>query len=63
MPRAKGCFVKQGIEIISYPADYLQRNRLSPGDYLIPDLSCFSEWQAIIKEWVGTIVYRIKGYV
>lgn len=63
MRRARGCFVKQGIELIPYPADYLQRGRLSTGDYLIPDLSCFSEWQAVIKEWVGTLVYRIKGYL
>jgi uncharacterized SAM-binding protein YcdF (DUF218 family) len=63
MSRARGCFVKQGIELKPYPADYLQRDGLGLADYLIPDLSCFSEWQAVIKEWVGTLVYRIKGYV
>lgn len=63
MPRAKGCFVKQGIVLIPYPADYLQRDSLSAGDYLFPDLSCFGEWQAIIKEWIGFLAYRIRGYV
>jgi len=63
MPRAQRCFAKQGIHFISYPADYRQRNQLGLLGYLVPDISCFDEWQSIFKEWIGIIAYRMKGYV
>lgn len=63
MPRAQACFKKQGIAFTAYPADYRQRDQLGWSNYFIPELSCFDEWQAVIKEWIGIVAYRIKGYI
>lgn len=63
MARAKGCFDKQGIPTVEYPADYRQRSHCGWSEFLFPDISCLDEWQAILKEWIGMLAYRIKGYV
>lgn len=63
MPRAAACFKKQGIDLDSYPADYLQRDKLAYLEYIMPDPQCLGEWEAIFREWVGKLVYRWKGYL
>jgi hypothetical protein len=30
---------------------------------LIPSADGFLMWQRIVKEWVGTLMYRISGYI
>jgi len=63
MPRAAACFHRQGIPFVPYPADYQQWEKVSLPLYFFPQLRCFDEWQAIFREWVGTAVYRLKGYI
>ena len=63
MPRAAACFKKQGIDIDSYPADYLQRDQLEYLEYIFPDPECLGEWESIMREWIGKKVYRWKGYL
>ncbi|MEO5583711.1 MAG: YdcF family protein [Saprospiraceae bacterium] len=63
MGRAEGCFRKQGIDLDAYSADYMQRDKLEYLDYIMPDIECLGEWEAIYREWVGRIVYKWKGYL
>ncbi len=63
MPRARRCFQRAGVEIIPYPVDYLQsRHSLTFGAWIIPQAASFITWEILIKEWVGLVVYRLKGY-
>lgn len=62
MPRAAASFRRQGISFTPYPADYQQWERVSLLHYVLPQLGCFDEWQAIFREWVGMAVYRLKGF-
>lgn len=64
MRRALACFRKVGLDVAPYSTD---RNagperRYSLEHFLIPSVNTFMMWDAIIHEWVGIVVYKLKGY-
>jgi uncharacterized SAM-binding protein YcdF (DUF218 family) len=65
MRRAKGCFDKVGLSCDMYSTDlYSGPNHSYFWDqYLVPELSTFSDWNQLIKEWVGYVTYDIVGYI
>ncbi|MCB0635660.1 MAG: YdcF family protein [Lewinella sp.] len=63
LPRAAACFRKAGLSVILYPVDYLQSHTpLVPADYFLPRAQTLADWESLIKEWVGYLVYRLRGY-
>ncbi len=64
MPRAMAVFKKQGISAVASP---------SPPQIVVPDDSRFSFWQpnmralsasrSIVKEYVGLLVYWVRGWI
>ena len=65
MRRAHACFVHEGIDCDTFSTDmYTGENQVYYWDqYLIPNVDNFSEWNKLIKEWVGYIMYGISGYL
>ena len=64
MRRAIACFEKQGIKVQPYSAMKMVGTRRWQIDYLlVPSLSNFSKWGALIHEWVGFLSYKVRGYV
>jgi len=64
MPRAVKCFNKQGIDVTPYSVDhYVGLRRFDPDHLLLPSASAFQRWNILIHEWVGTITYRLMGYL
>jgi Uncharacterized conserved protein len=62
--RAQKCFEKAGFTVIPYSTDCLQSvDGYTFGDFIIPDPIMLYNWQLLIKEWVGYVVYGIKGYI
>lgn len=63
MPRALAICKKQGLEVTAFPTDIIQ-DPLSwnPQNWLLPDTGGFHLWALFIKEWVGYVVYKMKGY-
>lgn len=62
MPRAVKVFRKAGIEVVAYPCNYTvvySNNNLA--DYVWPDAEVLSEWQKLLKEWVGLAIYQLTG--
>ncbi|MBI4929230.1 MAG: YdcF family protein [Bacteroidetes bacterium] len=64
MRRAFGCFNKVRINVSPYSVD---RNaspvrRYSFDHLFIPDVETLLKWDALIHEWIGMIVYKMKGY-
>ncbi len=65
MRRALACFDKVGLSCDTYSTDLFT----GPSDtyfwdqYLIPDVSNFVEWHALLKEIVGFMVYDLTGYI
>jgi hypothetical protein len=63
MPRAKSTFEKQGFEIIPLNSDYLTSTEpLAWHQYILPSANTFASWDLLIREWVGFVVYKVKGY-
>lgn len=64
MKRAKACFVKQGFNVDSLSAhSFTIHKPLKPGDYLLPSLTTLQRWAILNKEWMGIVVYKLKGYI
>lgn len=65
MRRAMGCFEKEGLKCTSFSTDHY--HIASGGSFsansILPNPDAFLMWQRIIKEWVGTLMYRFTGYL
>lgn len=63
MRRAVACFQKQGIHTIPFAVHPLTY-RGKPGFdfYFSPSVAVLSQWQVLIKEMIGTLVYKFKGF-
>jgi uncharacterized SAM-binding protein YcdF (DUF218 family) len=64
MRRAIACFEKVGLKVSPYSVDRnaspVRRHSL---DYLlIPDTGTLGDWNALIHEWIGLVVYKMEGY-
>lgn len=64
MRRAKACFQKQGFTVHPVATHaYTNHQELKPADYFLPSLNTLQLWPIIIKEWMGILVYKLKGYL
>lgn len=64
IPRAMACFKKLDINAQPYPAHFVaEKLTAQPSTWLTPDPELIRNWEAIMKEWIGFMVYRIQGYV
>jgi uncharacterized SAM-binding protein YcdF (DUF218 family) len=63
MPRSIRCFQKVGLTVTPFSVDFLSEKNQHPIDmWLIPDKMGFYKWEILIKEWIGMLAYRLKGY-
>ena len=69
MPRAIGIFQKLGIQAIAAPTDFLAPGANQPKTFaslllgLLPDTSSLDQSTLALKEYVGTAVYRVRGWL
>jgi uncharacterized SAM-binding protein YcdF (DUF218 family) len=73
MPRSKALFEKQGINVIPAPADYTitehnWRNTFKPnfGEFLIsifPSSSAINLTTNVLKEYIGMLIYSLRGWM
>ncbi|MGB3467485.1 MAG: ElyC/SanA/YdcF family protein [Cyclobacteriaceae bacterium] len=64
MRRAKACFEKLGMKVTPFPTDlYSVPFSWTPDEWLVPRSDTLKKWDILIKEWVGSLVYYIKGYI
>ena len=64
MRRAKACFDKQGINVLSFSTDpSIQRIRYTPENLIIPSSATLLIWNTLFKEWVGMISYKVMCYI
>lgn len=62
--RAKMCFNELDIDVDMFPTD-LYSNPISwtPDTWLIPSVKAFQFWNIVIKEVIGIVAYKWKGYI
>jgi uncharacterized SAM-binding protein YcdF (DUF218 family) len=63
MRRSIGCFEKAGYKFDYLATDPLTQPILYPDDFLIPKAEAMYGWTCLIKEIVGTVIYKIVGYI
>ena len=63
MPRAVGCFRKQGFEVLPAAASYRTLQLHSWGEFLLPRVWAVEVEQEAIHEWVGLAWYKIHGEI
>ncbi|MGV3561337.1 YdcF family protein [Larkinella arboricola] len=64
MRRAIGCFEKQQLAVIPYPATFISGQReFAPNHLLFPSEQALFDSYWFIHEVVGYIAYRVAGYI
>lgn len=65
MRRSLACFEKEGLKVDSFATSmrYYEQRWYNPAIYLVPTYFATQRWDALIHEWVGFVMYKIKGYV
>lgn len=64
MRRSKGCFDKVDLLVTPYSVDHLSEvNNYSPEALFLPNSLALRRWDWLLKEWVGYVVYWLKGYI
>lgn len=63
MPRAVDAFAVVGVEVVPAPADARRRPLLGNVLDWLPDSLALATTTIAIKEWVGRIVYALRGWI
>ncbi len=64
MRRAAGCFIKAGFTVYPYTTDPLKGvSKITFSDLVIPSVGVLNNWNFIIREWVGIVMYWVSGYL
>ena len=63
LPRADALFKKQKLNVHPYPCDFIAQSVMNNfwEDYLLPSSFTLREWDILIKEISGLIIYKILG--
>ena len=60
MRRAMMCFKKSELKVTPFPTDCTKSSRSIGVMYILsPRIEALDQWETLIKEWVGYIVYSI----
>lgn len=62
VPRAVGCFRAAGLEVDVLPVDYRVRDPARDA-HVVPRIGYLGDLGQYVRERVGTLVYRVMGYV
>jgi len=62
--RSLACFRKQGIHVTPYSTDRYSGPRKFQFDHmLLPNAETLFNWDTLIHEWVGYVMYKMMGYL
>ncbi|MGK0187618.1 MAG: uncharacterized SAM-binding protein YcdF (DUF218 family) [Verrucomicrobiales bacterium] len=62
MRRAVACFEKAGLTVVPYSTDFRGSEPVySSFRSLIPDAWTLWQWEFVLREWIGTLAYRLTG--
>lgn len=62
--RSEACFRKEGIDVFGFSANFysaLPKDRFAFSQF-IPSVAVLNNWNFLIKELIGYVVYRMVGY-
>lgn len=63
MRRSQMCFDKTGLKTDPFSVDLRSAIHINTLDRIIqPDAECLVQWDMLIHEWVGIVMYKLMGY-
>lgn len=63
MRRSLMCFEKAGLKVEAFPVDTRSAPHINTLDKIIqPDAECLSQWDMLLHEWIGLVMYKMMGY-
>ncbi|WP_340153733.1 YdcF family protein [uncultured Marivirga sp.] len=63
MPRAMGCFEKEGYKIQPYSTVFLTNDEMINPSMFLPSDDALLKWNILFKEWMGYSAYWLAGYL
>lgn len=64
MRRSMGCFEKVHLKVTPYPVDTRSASHIHTLDKIIqPDAECLAQWDILMHEWMGMLMYKMMGYI
>ena len=65
MRRAAACFRKEGVSFDMFGTDQIakQDHVYNLEVLFVPDVNSFYYWHLLIHEWIGYVVYDVRGYI
>lgn len=64
MRRSMGCFDRVDLEYTPFSVDFMgEENRYVPASLFIPNSVMIWRWEILIKEMIGYMAYRARGYI
>ncbi len=64
MRRSVLCFRKQGVEVIPFSVDQHSGSiMVTPDKLLIPSIEALLDWDLLLHEWFGILIYKVMGYL
>ncbi len=64
MRRALGCYQKAGISCDALGTDFFgEKSNGNVAKWVEPTGEAVLKWESLLKEWIGWMAYRFKGYV
>ena len=59
-----GCYRKVGISCDALGTDFFgEKSNGNVFKWVEPNGEAVQKWESLLKEWIGWVAYRIKGYV
>ncbi|MGR3810669.1 YdcF family protein [Jiulongibacter sp. NS-SX5] len=63
MRRAVGCFERQGFNVQPFPSHFMSRQSKTDLTDFFPNSGSFGISETLMKELVGTAIYKLNGYL
>ena len=64
MRRSIGCFDRVDLKYTPFSVDFMgEENRYVPASLIIPNSQTIWRWEILIKEMIGYVAYRARGYI
>lgn len=63
MPRALGCFQKEGFKVEAYPTVFHSNDEMMSPAMFLPSHDALMKWHILFKEWMGYSAYWLAGYL
>ena len=64
MRRSMGCFDRVDLKYTPFSVDFIgEENRYVPGSLIIPNSETIWRWEILMKEMIGYMAYRARGYI